>query len=188
MCDNMKKISIVICSLLLCIAVCGCDRSAVSDNDIDTVATTQSTEQPTTEEIVTTTTAVVTEEPTAIIETTAEPVSEIEDDNRVSFGDYSLILPENWTYVQKDGYYSFYEKTIYEETQSGNLFVIKKYENERDIEVAGVYLIGEHNGYYYYRGGPTSPDTDTSNERLLNLWMTAYNQIDDVMATLEWND
>lgn len=174
------------------VAVCGCDGSVVSDNDVDTVAATQSTEQPTTEEIVTTTvaetTAAATEEPTTVIETTAEPVTEFEDDNRISFGDYSLIVPEYLTYVKKDDYYCFYEKTLYDETQAGAIFWIKKMENELEFEVAGCSLIDEHNGYYYYDCRYTSPDVDTSNERLVNLWMTAYNQADDVLATLEWND
>lgn len=196
-----KKIILLFFTLIVTIAFCGCDSYVADDNNSETVVTTKNTEA--TQTINTTvaeTTAVATEEQTAevvetselvsttVAEITTEEVNEIEDENRISFGDYSLILPENWTYVQKDGYYSFYEKTIYEETQYGNLFAIKKYENALEIEVSGCYLIGEHNGYYYYRGGPTSPDTDTSNERLLNLWLTAYNQADDVIATLEWNN
>lgn len=114
----MKKVLIIICSIIMGVAVCGCDGSVVSDNDVDTVATTQSTEQPTTEEIVTTTvaetTVAATDEPTTVIETTAESVAEIKDDNRISFGDYSLILPDNYTYALKDDYYCFYEKTIYD--------------------------------------------------------------------------
>lgn len=107
---------------------------------------------------------------------------------RVYFDDYSLIVPDTWGYEVSDNKVGFYEKTICEETGYGSIMAISKWDEYHDYQVAGVKYLAEHNGYYYYTGGPTSPDTDTSDERLLNLWLDAAGLIDDVLATLEWND
>lgn len=130
-------------------------------------------------------------DPTTAEPTTVEPTESGDvswSGTRVYFDDYSLIVPDTWGYEVKDNKVSFYEKTIREETGYGGIIAISKWDEYHDIQVAGVKYLAEHNGYYYYTGGPTSPDTDTSDERLLNLWLDAAGLIDDVLATLEWND
>lgn len=130
-------------------------------------------------------------DPTTAEPTTVEPTESGDvswSGTRVYFDDYSLIVPDTWGYEVKDNKVGFYEKTIREETGYGSIIAISKWDEYHDIQVAGVKYLAEHNGYYYYTGGPTSPDTDTSDERLLNLWLDAAGLIDDVLATLEWND
>lgn len=111
-------------------------------------------------------------------------------ENRVYFDDFSIVLPDNWCYEEDTSGYSvvFYEKQVHEETTYGMIVGIAKYDQVQQNETMNRDYLGEHNGGYFYASSPSSPDVDTSDTELLNLWNIAYAQIEEVLATIEWND
>lgn len=175
-----KKSSVVLCAVMLLLSMTSCatepttQTSSVNSTQTDSLTPTQANaENPTTS---TASSSTVSEETTS--------------ENRVHFDDFSIVLPENWCYEENVSGYSvvFYEKQVYEETSYGMLVGIAKYNQELPGTTLGSEYLGEHNGYYFYSGSPTSPDVDTSDTELLNLWNTAYAQVEDVLATIEWCD
>ncbi len=133
-----------------------------------------------------------TQVPTAQTKATEKETEQTEDenvgdtDNRISFEDFSIILPEKWCYEENVNGVIFYEKEVHTETSYGMLVGIMKCEQPQQAEVSGRAYLGGHSGGYFYSVRPTSPDVDTENEKLLHLWMTANEQVDSILNTIEW--
>lgn len=192
-----SAVLVVLCAALIASVSVGCSQNEETQNE---------TSKPTQSETVQTESATkpnskaatqyATEEES---ETGTETISETEAETtaeqtltstRVSFDDFSIELPSDWIYEQNGDMIYFYQKQIHEETSYGMLMYITKaseYQEGWDYlyENSGVYL-GEHGGYHFLKHAPTSPDVDTSNTELLNLWESAAKQVDSVLATIEW--
>lgn len=126
-------------------------------------------------------------------------------DNRVYFGEYSLIIPSNWIYEQHDRDVYFYEKSIYDisidlgyTAPTGIIVIINKCYSEADVSNIPIRhkLLGDKDGVYYVAIYPSDVEVPTelmqSDEELFNsLNEKLHNErenSENVLATFEWTN
>lgn len=125
-----------------------------------TAASVDKTEEPS--ESQTPETTISEEQTTARTETTESKSGDDRQQSvgseRVSFGDYSLLLPDDWTYEKEGDYIHFYSKYVHDrnvEYESGFIFSIEKTKGNEDDYPGLAIKLGEKDGYNYYVVYPT---------------------------------
>lgn len=125
--------------------------------------------------------------------------------NRVSFGEYSLLVPSNWIYEQDDDYVYFYEESIYDASihlgytvPTGIIVCIDKYYSETDVVNIPIrhQLLGDKDGVYYVAIYPSDVEVPTE---LMQSDIELFNSLNEklseerensknVFATFEWTN
>lgn len=110
------------------------------------------------------------------------------DSNRVSFGDFSLELPNDWAYEKNGDTVDFYEKYCYDneitDVSKGYLFSIEKTTKDVNGYMIGAENIGTNDGYNFLCFHPTGlgiSQDKTANEKR----SSALKQVNDVLKTFE---
>ena len=109
-------------------------------------------------------------------------------ENRVSFGEYSLVLPKDWAYVTEDDRVSFYEKynLTHENTGSKGFLcsIIVTTENAESVAV-NASMLGTKDGKNYISVPPTGfgiIEDETANQK----FVTALHETDNVLDSFKF--
>lgn len=108
-------------------------------------------------------------------------------ENRTSFNDYSLILPEDWVYEVSDNEVIFYEKYNYENENTGSkgyLFSIVKTEMNPEDYSESAILLGTQDEYNYIRLYPMGFGI-IEDEEAREKWSSAMGEVDPVLETFQ---
>lgn len=108
---------------------------------------------------------------------------------KVSFGKYSLDIPDDWTYTKgENGSASFFEKYNYENGWYGALCTITICKNEDELNNFPNYkVLGTLNGLYYVSIRPTSVEYNYEDSIATEKYKTAQLKLDDVLDSFEFN-
>ncbi|MEE1057588.1 MAG: hypothetical protein UH239_10135 [Acutalibacteraceae bacterium] len=114
------------------------------------------------------------------------------ESGRVSFGDYSIVVPDNWVYEQDGNTVYFCEKENYNKGKelgyiAGVVLFIDRTKESHNLYSGMLKSFGSKNGYYYFANRPLDVQVaDINNQELINLLHKAQSQINDVINTFEW--
>lgn len=108
------------------------------------------------------------------------------DENRVSFGEYSFVLPDNWGYDESSE--MLYENYNHSLGYSGMLLRIIKTQThpDNDFYSCAYHLLGEKDGYYYVATEPNGMEFDYQDETATAKYNTAKEQIGQVLSSFEF--
>lgn len=108
------------------------------------------------------------------------------DENRVSFGEYSFVLPDNWGYDESSE--MLYENYNHSLGYSGMLLRIIKTQThpDNDFYSCAYHLLGEKDGYYYVATEPNGMEFDYQDETATAKYNTAKEQIWQVLSSFEF--
>ncbi|MBQ8057934.1 MAG: leucine-rich repeat domain-containing protein [Ruminococcus sp.] len=110
-----------------------------------------------------------------------------ETENRVRFDDFSLVLPEGWTYMFYYGDVFLCERANHEAGYDGTLITILKFDEKPDYNWGFTYL-GTNGGSYYYSFLPTSVTYDPTNAYLREKYEAAKKEVSTTMDTFRFED
>ena len=175
--NNTKKLIIVCVTVVIVVAILVAGFvitfSELKDNNNNKIQTTTTATE---------TTATVTD---TTVQTTTK---EVPKENRVSFGEYSLVLPKDWAYVTEDDRVSFYEKynLTHENTGSKGFLcsIIVTTENAESVAV-NASMLGTKDGKNYISVPPTGfgiIEDETANQK----FVTALHETDNVLDSFKF--
>lgn len=111
--------------------------------------------------------------------------SETIDDGRTYFSDYSIVLPDDWTYEKQNDTIRFCSKYKYEQGFDGLIFCIEKTKQTESDYMGAVKLLGDKDGYNFFvvypMGMGLTPD-DTVNQK----HAAALGEQDDVINSFRF--
>lgn len=108
-------------------------------------------------------------------------------ERRVRFDDFSLVLPDGWTYAIYNDCVALCEKSNRAAGWEGTLVSILMFDEIPDFNWGFTYL-GENDGIYYYSWLPTSVTYDTMTTYLREKYETAKKEVSSTMATFKFED
>lgn len=179
--NNTKKLIIVCVTVVIVVAILVAGFvitfSELKDNNNNKIQTTATATESTSQ---TTTTATNT--------TVQATTKEVPKENRVSFGEYSLVLPKDWAYVTEDDRVSFYEKynLTHENTGSKGFLcsIIVTTENAESVAV-NASMLGTKDGKNYISVPPTGfgiIEDETANQK----FVIALHETDNVLDSFKF--